>query len=119
MGTGWCFDCAPVPNPLSLTDDDVGRRHIDTARYYQNEGQVGQAIRQSGVPREEVFVSKFASLHAVVLPQSKRYADFSIATKVFDQDQGYESTLRAVDNSLKNFGYGKSLGFTQGPSSLD
>ena len=45
-----------------------------------------------------------------------RYADCDTATKVFDQDQGYESTLRAVDDSLKNFGYGKSLGFLQGPS---
>ena len=83
----------------------MGQRHIDTARYYQNEGQVGQAIRQSGVPREEVFVSKFTPLHAVPLPV--QFAEFIAATKVFDQDQGYESTLHAVDDSLKNFGYGK------------
>ncbi|KAM5535109.1 hypothetical protein V8D89_011195 [Ganoderma adspersum] len=72
-------DCVPA----CLAALKYGYRHIDTARFYQNEGQVGQAIRQSGVPREEVFVT----------------------TKVFDRDQGYESTLRAVDDSLKNLGY--------------
>lgn len=34
-----------------------GGRHIDSARYYRNEDQVGRAVRESGVPREEVFVS--------------------------------------------------------------
>ena len=33
------------------------RRHIDSARYYKNEAQVGQAVRESGIPREEIFVS--------------------------------------------------------------
>ena len=117
MDIGSCFNRFPVLK--FLITDASGRRHIDTARYYQNEGQVGQAIRQSGVPREEVFVSKLMSLRAAVLPESERCADFNTATKVFDQDQGYESTLHAVDDSLKNFGYGKSPGFTQSPSSLD
>jgi 2,5-diketo-D-gluconate reductase A len=36
---------------------DVGYRHIDTAEMYGNEKEVGQAIRESGVPREEVFVT--------------------------------------------------------------
>ena len=117
MDIGSCFDRFLVSN--RLINDTAERRHIDTARYYQNEGQVGQAIRQSGVPREEVFVSKLMSLRAAVLPESERCADFNTATKVFDQDQGYESTLHAVDDSLKNFGYGKSPGFTQSPSSLD
>ena len=35
----------------------VGYRHLDTATVYGNEGQVGQALRESGVPREEVFVT--------------------------------------------------------------
>ena len=107
MGTGRCFDCAPVPNPLSLTDDGVGRRHIDTARYYQNEDQVGQAVRQSGIPREEVFVSKFIPLRVVLAALPDKCAYFNAATKVYNQEQGYESTLRAVDDSLKNFGYGE------------
>ena len=36
---------------------DVGYRHIDTATMYRNEGDVGRAVRDSGVPREEVFVT--------------------------------------------------------------
>jgi 2,5-diketo-D-gluconate reductase A len=35
----------------------AGYRHLDTATVYQNEGEVGQALRDSGVPREEVFVT--------------------------------------------------------------
>lgn len=35
----------------------VGYRHIDTAQYYANEAEVGQAVRDSGVPREQVFVT--------------------------------------------------------------
>ena len=36
---------------------EVGYRHIDTARVYHNESEVGQAVRESGIPREEVFVT--------------------------------------------------------------
>ncbi|WP_222194717.1 aldo/keto reductase [Modestobacter italicus] len=36
---------------------EVGYRHIDTAEMYGNEAEVGEAVRQSGVPREEVFVT--------------------------------------------------------------
>ena len=82
----------------------MGQRHIDTARYYRNEDQVGHAIRQSGVPREEVFISEFSRSGAVL---SESDADFDTATKVYDHEQGYESTLRAVDDSLKKFGYGE------------
>jgi diketogulonate reductase-like aldo/keto reductase len=55
-----------------------GYRLIDTARIYGNEKGVGEAIRQSGVPREEIFLT----------------------TKVWNSDQGYDSTLEAFDNSL-------------------
>ncbi len=50
-----------------------GYRHVDTARIYDNERDVGKGIRDSGVPREEVFVT----------------------TKLWNSDQGYESTLQA------------------------
>lgn len=40
-----------------LTALQAGYRHIDTAQYYQNEAEVGEAIRQSGLPREDVFVT--------------------------------------------------------------
>jgi aryl-alcohol dehydrogenase-like predicted oxidoreductase len=36
---------------------EVGYRHIDTATIYRNEGRVGRAVRDSGVPREQVFVT--------------------------------------------------------------
>lgn len=60
----------------------VGYRLIDTAKVYGNESEVGVAVRQSGVPREELFIT----------------------TKVWTSDQGYESTLRACQESLKRLG---------------
>ncbi|WP_222264570.1 aldo/keto reductase [Modestobacter marinus] len=41
----------------TLTALEVGYRHIDTAEMYGNEAEVGEAVRQSGIPREEVFVT--------------------------------------------------------------
>jgi len=58
---------------------EAGYRHIDTARIYNNEEDVGLAIRESGVPRREIFVT----------------------TKVWNDDQGYNLTLRACDKSLE------------------
>lgn len=58
---------------------EAGYRHIDTARIYDNEQDVGQAIIDSGVPRSDIFVT----------------------TKVWNDDQGYESALKAFDESLK------------------
>ncbi|RXK83633.1 aldo/keto reductase [Filimonas effusa] len=57
---------------------ETGYRSIDTAAAYGNEKAVGNAIRKSGVPREELFIT----------------------TKLWIQDQGYESTKRAFDRSL-------------------
>ncbi|MFZ6027143.1 MAG: aldo/keto reductase [Chloroflexota bacterium] len=61
---------------------EAGYRHIDTARIYRNEEDVGKAVRDSGVPRQEVFVT----------------------TKVWNDDQGYDTTLQACDASLKRLG---------------
>lgn len=61
---------------------EAGYRSIDTAALYQNEDGVGQAIRESGVPREELFVT----------------------TKVWNSDQGYDSTLQAFEQSLDKLG---------------
>lgn len=58
---------------------EVGYRAIDTASLYHNEEQVGEAIRYSEVPREEIFVT----------------------TKVWNTDQGFDNTLRAFEVSLK------------------
>lgn len=55
----------------------LGYRHIDTAAVYGNEEGVGQAIKESGIPREEIFLT----------------------TKVWNSDQGYESTLKAFETS--------------------
>ena len=57
----------------------IGYRLIDTARLYENEEIVGKAIRDSGIPREEVFVT----------------------TKLWNSDHGYDSTLAAFDRSLR------------------
>jgi diketogulonate reductase-like aldo/keto reductase len=56
----------------------LGYRHVDTARIYGNEGDVGQALRESGVPREEVFV----------------------VTKLWNQDHGLARARRAFEDSL-------------------
>lgn len=61
---------------------DAGYRLIDTATLYANEEGVGRAIRDSGIPRDEIFVT----------------------TKVWNSDQGYDSTLRAFDTSLQLLG---------------
>ncbi|MFC0211746.1 aldo/keto reductase [Paenibacillus chartarius] len=60
----------------------AGYRSIDTAAVYGNEQGVGQGIRESGVARDELFIT----------------------TKVWNADQGYDSTLRAFDESLKKLG---------------
>lgn len=58
---------------------EVGYRSIDTASLYNNEEEVGEAVRNSNVPREEIFIT----------------------TKVWNNDQGYDETLRAFEVSLK------------------
>lgn len=59
-----------------------GYRSIDTAAIYQNEEGVGKGIKESGVPREELFIT----------------------SKVWNSDQGYEKTLAAFDESLRKLG---------------
>lgn len=60
----------------------VGYRSLDTATIYRNEEDVGRAIAASDVPRDELFV----------------------ATKVWEADQGFESTLRAFEQSRERLG---------------
>ncbi len=57
----------------------AGYSHIDTAASYMNEEAVGRGIKQSGVAREELFIT----------------------TKLWIQSQGYEGTIRAFEDSLK------------------
>ncbi|KDQ49722.1 hypothetical protein JAAARDRAFT_617210 [Jaapia argillacea MUCL 33604] len=73
-------DCEPA----CLAALKHGYRHIDSARMYRNEAQVGEAVRKSGIPRDQIFIT----------------------TKIYDTEHGYNSTLKAVDDSLKKFGFG-------------
>ena len=61
---------------------EIGYRHVDTAKIYGNEADVGRAVRESGLPRGEVFVT----------------------TKLWNADHGYDKALRAFDTSLKTLG---------------
>jgi diketogulonate reductase-like aldo/keto reductase len=61
---------------------DAGYRLIDTAKAYGNEASVGQAVRESSLPREEIFVT----------------------TKLWNAEQGYDSTLKAFTESLRTLG---------------
>lgn len=59
-----------------------GYRHVDTAALYGNERDVGEAVRASGIPREEIFVT----------------------TKLWNDDHGYDAALRAFDESQSRLG---------------
>ncbi len=74
-------DGSPVVNAVKSALR-YGYRSIDTAAVYGNEEGVGQALKESGVARESVFIT----------------------SKVWNEDQGYETTLKAFDTSLKKLG---------------
>lgn len=61
---------------------ESGYRHIDTARLYENETGVGRAVKDSGLAREEVFIT----------------------TKLWNTDQGRDAALKAFDASLERLG---------------
>ena len=61
---------------------EAGYRSIDTAAIYGNEAGVGRALAASGLPRDELFVT----------------------TKLWNSEQGYDTTLRAFDASLAKLG---------------
>lgn len=60
----------------------AGYRHIDTAAIYGNEDSVGKAVRESGIPRSEIFVT----------------------TKLWNTERGYKKTLAAFEKSMKKLG---------------
>lgn len=60
----------------------VGYKAIDTASVYDNETEVGEAVRAGGVPREKLFIT----------------------SKVWNTEQGYDQTLRAFEASLERLG---------------
>ena len=59
---------------------DVGYRHIDTASAYKNEVEIGEAIKESNIEREKLFIT----------------------SKVWKDSMGYENTLKSFNNTLKN-----------------
>jgi hypothetical protein len=61
-----------------------GYRLIDTAKAYGNEHEVGEAVRESGIPREDVFVT----------------------TKLWNRDHGYDKAVKACRDSLERLGLG-------------
>lgn len=65
-----------------LTALKTGYRLIDTAACYGNERAVGEAIRESGIPRAEIFIS----------------------SKVWIQDAGYDNTMHSFEKTLENLG---------------
>jgi len=83
LGLGvWQTPAGPTARQAVLEALRVGYRHVDTARIYGNESDVGAAVRASGVPREQVFVT----------------------TKLWNDDHGYDRALRAFDASLQRLG---------------
>lgn len=76
LGLG-VFNCDGVTNAVANALE-AGYRHIDTASIYNNEVEVGKAIRQSGLDRKEVFV----------------------VSKVWNTDQGFNNTIKAYNQSL-------------------
>lgn len=81
LGVYLSEDGAEVINAVKWALES-GYRHIDTAAIYKNEEGVGEGISKSGIEREEIFV----------------------VSKVWNSDQGYESTLKAFNDSLERLG---------------
>jgi 2,5-diketo-D-gluconate reductase A len=75
-----------TPNDTAVTAVqaaiEAGYRHVDTAMIYDNEVGVGEGIRRSGIDRKEIFVT----------------------TKLWNSDQGFDSALKAGEQSLKRLG---------------
>lgn len=76
-----------IPNDGSTYDAvtkalHLGYHHIDTAAAYFNEDEVGRAVRDSGIPRDEIFVT----------------------SKLWLQDYGYDAACKGIDASLKKLG---------------
>ena len=80
LGT-WLIDDGVVADAVKSAIS-LGYRHIDTAQAYGNERGVGEGIRQSGIAREEIFLT----------------------TKIAAEHKTYESAARSIDESLSKLG---------------
>lgn len=77
------FQVPPAETKTAVaTALEVGYRHFDTAKIYGNEAEVGEALADSGIDRQDLFVT----------------------TKLWNDDQGYESALRAFETSRQSLG---------------
>ncbi|WP_307044901.1 aldo/keto reductase [Agromyces ramosus] len=74
----------PATDAARLCRDaiDIGYRHLDTAAFYGNEREVGDAVRAAPAPRDELFIT----------------------SKVWMDDNGFDTTLRAFDASMSRLG---------------
>ena len=81
LGT-WRMPESEQCEDMVLTAIDCGYRHIDTAYYYNNEKSVGQAIRKSGIHRNDLFIT----------------------SKLWNDYHGYQSTLDMFDETLESLG---------------
>ena len=77
LGT-WKSEPGEVTYKAVLDSIKAGYRHIDTARAYDNESDVGRAGKDSGIAREDLFIS----------------------TKLWNKDQGYDTAIEACEKSL-------------------
>jgi len=78
----WQVPDGPVVENAVLAALECGYNHVDTAYVYDNEKGVGNAVRKSGIPREDLFIT----------------------TKLWNTEQGYEETLKVFEVSLGNLG---------------
>ncbi|GFG76562.1 aldo/keto reductase [Mycobacterium botniense] len=77
------FKISPADTERAVaTALQVGYRHIDTAAAYGNERETGRAVARSGIPRDQLY----------------------LVTKLWNADQGYDSTLQAFDASMHRLG---------------
>ncbi len=81
LGT-WKSEPGDATYNAVLSSINAGYRHIDTARAYDNESDVGRAIKDAGIDRKELFIT----------------------TKLWNKDQGYETALEACEKSLARLG---------------
>jgi len=78
----WQVPDGPVVENAVLAALECGYTHIDTATVYANEKGVGNAVRESGIPRADLFIT----------------------SKLWNTEQGYESTLKSFEVSLESLG---------------
>ena len=79
------FQISPAKTAQAVAEAiKAGYRHIDTAQAYANEGEVGQGVKQSGVPRGELFIT----------------------SKIWVENYGYEAAKASLDRTLSRLDCG-------------